>query len=89
MLACTVVPAAAADDATSFDPATGYRIDRYRAPVLDTPAGVRRIETTEVEALPATRVPVFDVMPIRPGGWDRAIGRWLPAEPHVDIRGTH
>lgn len=88
LLIALLLAGAAPPDPGLFDAATGYRIDRYRAPVPEAPAGVRRIEVAEVRALLAKGVAVLDVTPVRARGWDPATGRWLPSEAHEHVPGT-
>jgi hypothetical protein len=46
-------PAISEEAHAVFDPSTGYRIARYRAPVRDTPPGGKRIWVDELERIVA------------------------------------
>lgn len=83
-----LAPAGAAEPVPGTDPATGYRMDKYRAPTPETaPEGARRIGTAEVKALLGTAV-LVDAMAARGGGFDPKTGLWRLAEPRSDIPGS-
>jgi PQQ-dependent catabolism-associated CXXCW motif protein len=88
-LALCAADGAAADEAL-FDPASGYRIARYRAPTPDEPpSGVLRISAEETEALIAKGgVVLVDVLPSDGAGWDAASRSWRLAHGHSHIPGS-
>jgi PQQ-dependent catabolism-associated CXXCW motif protein len=67
---------ARADEASAFDPVTGFRTSRYRAPVPDAPAGSRRVSIYELDRLAAEGAVLVDVMPSEGGGLDPSTGAW-------------
>ncbi|MFD1332936.1 rhodanese-like domain-containing protein [Methylopila musalis] len=79
-------PAAVAGDL--FDPATGYRIDRYRAPV-DRPAeGGAAVGLAELDRLIKERdAALIDVMPAR-AGYDPETGVWRLVDRRDNIPGS-
>lgn len=71
-----------------FEPATGFRQDRYRAPVDRPVEGGRLATIADVDRLSVEQgAALIDVMPAR-AGYDPATGRWLLAEPRLDIAGS-
>lgn len=79
-------PAAAAD--ALFDPATGYRVDRYRAPVDRPVEGGTAIGLAELDRLLAERdAALIDVMPAR-AGYDPASGVWRLIDRRDNIPGS-
>ncbi|WP_020180216.1 rhodanese-like domain-containing protein [Methylopila sp. M107] len=87
-LALTGAIAAGAASGAEFDAATGYRTDRYRAPVDRPVEGGRQVSLGEVDRLVAEdRAALIDVMPVR-AGYDPLTGRWLLMEPRRNIPGS-
>lgn len=79
---------AGAVSAGEFDPATGYRIDRYRAPVDRPLEGGAVAGLDEVDRLVAEDgAALIDVMPAR-AGYDHATGRWLIVEKRENLPGS-
>jgi PQQ-dependent catabolism-associated CXXCW motif protein len=78
-----------ADDAASFDPATGYRIAHYRGVVPAAPEGVGRIGIDAVAKSARDGAILIDVTPAEGGMRDAAFGRWRLAAPHASIPGAH
>lgn len=79
---------AIADEAASFDPATGYRIAHYRASVPETVAGGARIGRDELDALINAGAVLIDVMPSEGAGADPVTGAWRLSRPHHTIPGA-
>jgi PQQ-dependent catabolism-associated CXXCW motif protein len=76
-------------DVTGFDPATGYRIARYRAAVPDEVAGAKRIFAADVDQLVKDRRAVLlDVMPSEGAGADPETGIWRIIKPRQNIPGS-
>ena len=74
--------------AAEFDPATGYRTDRYRAPVNRPVEGGDVADIAKVDRLTAEEgAALIDVMPARVG-FDPKTGRWLLAETRENIAGS-
>lgn len=85
-LAAVVV--ATASQAAEFDAATGYRTDRYRAPVDRPVEGGTRVSLAEVDRLVGERrAALIDVMPAR-AGYDPTNGRWRLVEQRRNIPGS-
>lgn len=72
MLMLAIAGARAAGD---IDPATGYRVQNYRAPVTLPVQGGTRVDLAEVDRLKAEGAALVDVMPQR-GGYDPDTGAW-------------
>lgn len=73
-----------------FDPVTGYRISRYRAPQPQTIDGAQRVEAADIEKLITEEQAILiDVMPSDGAGLDRQTGRWRLIKPHLHIPGSH
>ncbi|MGQ0673821.1 MAG: rhodanese-like domain-containing protein [Hyphomicrobium sp.] len=88
-LAVTIVHSTAVRAEDDFDPATGYRIARYRAPVPDEAPGARRVDLDAVEALVADPGTVLlDVMAAEGAGPDPATGEWRLSKPRQHIPGS-
>lgn len=83
-LACVQADRAPAGE---FDPATGYRIGSYRAPVDAPLEGGTRVSLDEVDALLRRGAKLIDVMPAR-AGYDPATGVWRLVEKRMDIPGS-
>lgn len=76
-------------DTSKFDPKTGYRIARYRAPVPETVPGGTRIFVDDVERLIAGKsVIMLDVMAATGPGPDPKTGRWRITKSHMHIPGS-
>lgn len=72
-----------------FDPATGYRIARYRAPVPESAPGGTRVDIDAVEKLMAEKQAILiDAMASDGAGLDRATGAWRMAKPRHHIPGS-
>ena len=77
-----------ADDAV-FDPITGYRIARYRAPTPESVPGGKRIMAADVrELVNVYRAILVDVMPSEGGRPNPETGRWHLLKPHLNIAGS-
>lgn len=89
----TLVDAVAGDgtsEASHFDPETGYRMTRFRAPVMDDVPGATRISYDDVADLVKNRSAVLlDVMAAEGGGPDPDTGRWRITKPRQHIPGSH
>lgn len=75
-------------DSGLFDQATGYRIERYRAPVNAEAPGVKRVDIAGVETLIAKGVVLLDVMASDGAGLDGTTGVWRMAKPRDHIPGS-
>lgn len=73
--------------AAEFDPATGYRIERYRAPVDRPVEGGAAASLDDVDRLVKQGAALIDVMPAR-AGFDPATGRWRLADRRETIPGA-
>ena len=73
--------------AGDMDPATGYRVQNYRAPVPLPPIGGTRVDLDGVDHLRREGAVLVDVMPAR-AGYDPATGKWRLVEPRDDIPGS-
>lgn len=72
-----------------FDPTTGYRIARYRAPVGEDPHGGKRIAIDELERLVAEeRAVLIDAMASDGAGPDPETGEWRIVTPRTNIPGS-
>ena len=72
-----------------FDPATGYRIDRQRAPTPDDiPPPSRPVEAAEVESLAARGALLLDVYGARQSRYDELDGTWLTDGSHRSLPGA-
>lgn len=81
---------AIAEQASPFDPVTGYRVARYRAPTGGSVPGGTRVDIDEVDRLVAAQGAVLiDVMPAEGAGPDPATGIWRLAKPRRHIPGSH
>ncbi|WP_156827574.1 rhodanese-like domain-containing protein [Hyphomicrobium zavarzinii] len=75
--------------ADNFDPATGYRISRYRAPVPESVPGGARVDSEAVKRLVSEKSALLiDVMPSNGAGLDTASGRWRMLRQHEHIPGS-
>lgn len=90
LLACLPIVPLLAEEAELFDPQTGYRTSRYRAPVtLDCPGAIR-IDFDDVRALVRDRQAVLlDVMAAEGGGADPKTGAWRLTKSRQNIPGSH
>jgi PQQ-dependent catabolism-associated CXXCW motif protein len=71
---------------TDFDPQTGYRISRYRAPLPERMDGAARIFAADIAALLKEKNAVLiDVMPSEGGGADPETGQWRLIKPRQNI----
>ncbi len=78
-----------ATDESPFDPKTGYRISRYRAPVPQTVPGAKPISAADVVPLIAQkRAVLIDVLAAEGAGPDPATGAWRLSKPHSNIPGS-
>ncbi|MDX2308298.1 MAG: rhodanese-like domain-containing protein [Hyphomicrobium sp.] len=91
-LAVVAFPASGRADTPAgpeFDPASGYRIARYRAPLPETVPGATRIFAADVPALVKDkRARLIDVMAAEGAGYDAKTGRWRLAKTHDHIPGS-
>lgn len=72
-----------------FDPATGYRIDRQRAPTPDDiPPPARLVEAGEVERLAERGALLLDVYGARQSRYDELDGTWLTDGSHRSLPGA-
>ena len=77
------------EPAYDVDPTTGYRAERYRAPVPDSVPGGTTLDTDAARALHAAGEAVFvDVYPPRGLGADPLDGTWVTNEAHETIPGA-
>ncbi|SEP39433.1 PQQ-dependent catabolism-associated CXXCW motif protein [Methylobacterium sp. UNC300MFChir4.1] len=83
-LGFTGVSARAASD---IDPATGYRVQNYRAPVTEPVEGGTRADLADVDRLVGQGGVLIDVMPQR-GGYDPATGSWRLVDRRQTIPGA-
>ncbi len=82
------IPASAQD--YQVDPETGFRMDKYRAPVPASIPGGTTVDTAFVKEQHEAGSMVFiDVLPPRGMGADPIDGYWLITEPRSSIPGTH
>lgn len=79
---------ARAEGEPSFDPATGYRIARYRAAVPDTVPGGTRVDRDRVDQLIKDGAILLDVMASEGAGADPQTGAWRLLRPHQSIPGA-
>jgi PQQ-dependent catabolism-associated CXXCW motif protein len=87
---CHVAGAFAADEATLFDPQSGYRISRYRAPVPETVPGGTRIHFEDVERLVKDKgALLIDAAPAEGAGPDPETGEWRLTRKRENIPGSH
>lgn len=88
LLAAT--PSWAGEADKNFDPATGFRIHRYRAPTPEAaPPGVTRIFADDVVALVRDqRAVLIDAMPAEGAGPDPQTGAWRLSKPRQHIPGS-
>ena len=81
--------AAVPADQSKFDPITGFRVARYRAPVPDSVPGGERVWVDEVERLVAEKsVILLDVMASTGPGPDQKSGAWRMVKPREHIPGS-
>lgn len=85
-----IAPASAAPGTgVDFDPDTGYRIARYRAPLPAWAPGSTRIFAADLKALIAEREAVLiDVMAAQGAGYDTLTGDWRLTKTHDNIPGS-
>jgi PQQ-dependent catabolism-associated CXXCW motif protein len=89
LLAVAGSAAGAQEQLQGTDPQTGFRMERYRAPVPETVPGGRTVETEEVAALAEEGGTVLiDTFPGKGAGPDPENGAWRMAEPHETIPGA-
>jgi len=90
VLTTVLVATAHGEDIRAFDPETGYRIARYRAPTAATVPGGTRIDSDELDRLMARDdVVLIDVTPAGSASVDPDAGRWRLGKPHQNIPGSH
>lgn len=90
MLSLAPGSAAVAEDAVAeFDPATGFRIARYRAPVPPAVEGAQTIFAADIERLVKEKGAVLvDVMAAEGGGPDPQTGAWRNIKSREHIPGS-
>ena len=72
-----------------FDPKSGYRIARQRAPTPDDiPAPVRLVETAQIPHLLAQGALPLDVFGAAQSRYDEIDGTWLVSEPRLSLPGA-
>jgi PQQ-dependent catabolism-associated CXXCW motif protein len=72
-----------------FDPETGYRIGRQRAPTPeDIPPPARLVGSVEAAALIAAGALVLDVYGAAQSRFDELDGTWLVSEPRLSLPGA-
>jgi PQQ-dependent catabolism-associated CXXCW motif protein len=80
---------ALAGEPSPFDPVTGYRISRYRAPVPDTVPGGTTINLESLDTLVAAEQAVLlDVLASEGAGPDPITGEWRLSKEHRNIPGS-
>lgn len=88
LAASLAVVAATLGAAAEFDAATGYRTDRYRAPVDRPIEGGVEVNLETLDRLSREdHAALIDVMPAR-AGYDAGTGRWRLVEPRQNIPGS-
>ncbi len=85
--AISITPAAANSPLPDgVDPATGFRMQRYRSPVPDYLPGAETVDTAKAHALHREGKVIFvDVFPPKGLGADPLNGHWLITETHNHI----
>ena len=71
-----------------FHAETGYRLERYRAPVPDDVPGATRVSAPEVRALLAKGALAIDVFGVANTRFDEFDGSWIVAKQRVSIPGA-
>lgn len=84
----TALPALAEGTEGPFDPATGLRIDAYRAPVPDQVPGGRVLDAAGVAAAVAQGALLIDALPA-PGHRILPDGAWITPEGHQTLPSAH
>jgi len=88
-IACIPALARAADERYEVDADTGYRMERYRAPVPASVPGATTLDDAAARALHAAgRAAFIDVYPPRGLGADPLDGHWIVSEAHDTIPGA-
>lgn len=73
-----------------FDPVTGYRMERYRAPVPDDiPPPARPVSPEEAMSAIASGALAIDVFGLRNSRFDELDGSWVVNERHESIPGAY
>ena len=86
VIVCVAPHNTALSDEQKFDPDTGYRISRYRAPVPETAPGGKRVDVADVERLISNNaVVLIDVMASLGLGPDKKTGKWRISKPRTNI----
>ena len=86
---CGAGRAAAQTASQHFDPATGYRIERYQAAGPQTPPAGERVWIDAIDRLVAEeRALLLDVSPITGAGYDPQTGAWRSNKPHNSLPGA-
>ncbi|HEX2840055.1 rhodanese-like domain-containing protein [Hyphomicrobium sp.] len=81
--------AAFAGDENHFDPVTGFRIERYRAPTPDAVPGATTISVDDVRRLMRDEKAVLvDAMPAEGAGFDPKSGAWRLSKSREHIPGS-
>jgi PQQ-dependent catabolism-associated CXXCW motif protein len=96
LLAAGLAGAAAAADSAAhrardpglFDPATGYRVDRHRAPTPDDAPGARTLDPAAMRAAAAAGAVLLDVTAEGGGVWFADDGEWVGFRPHETAAGA-
>lgn len=89
LIALTAAKPISGEEASPFDPETGYRIAHYRSPVSPEVPGGTRIWIEDLDKLVAEkRAVLLDVMPSDGAGPDPATGEWHMAKRRQHIPGS-
>lgn len=82
-------PSARASEGYDVDAATGYRMERYRAPVPDSVPGGTTLDTAAMrERIAAGTLVLIDVFPPKGLGADPLDGSWIVSEGHDTLAGA-
>jgi PQQ-dependent catabolism-associated CXXCW motif protein len=71
-----------------FDPATGYRIDRHRAPTPDDAPGAATVDGAAMRAEAAGGAILIDVTAEGAGAWFESDGEWVGHADHATAEGA-
>jgi PQQ-dependent catabolism-associated CXXCW motif protein len=71
-----------------FDPATGYRIDRHRAPTPDDAPGAITLDGAAMRAAAAAGAVLIDVTAEGAGVWFESDGEWVGHAGHATADGA-
>lgn len=89
LMVSATLATAASGETSHFDPDTGFRISRYRAPTPDNAPGATTVDSEDVQRLLRDEAAVLvDVMPAEGAGPDPATGAWRLSKPRENIPGS-